>query len=184
MSKLITFFIMAWLGLAILGSVLQGSGGVVVTKLTASITSTTTSPIAVTSTNGFPSSGFVVIGGERISYTTKDSTHFGTAGNPNTRGYKVDGIGGSAVVHTNTSEVSTVEVDKLKQMMDHTITTIQDASGPFAFITIGYAFFSMLGQVFFKMPFDMLGTDLAFITYIWAALGIGALVSIVLSRGR
>lgn len=47
-----------------------------VTALTAGISNTSTTPIPVTSTAGFPSSGYLLIGTELIGYTTTTATTF------------------------------------------------------------------------------------------------------------
>ena len=63
------------------------------TTLSANITNVSTTPISVASTAGFPSSGWILIGNELISYTTKTATTFnGTI----TRGV----LGTTNVAHT------------------------------------------------------------------------------------
>ena len=47
-----------------------------VTTLTSSMTNVSTSAVQVASTTGFPSSGYLLIGTELISYTTKTATTF------------------------------------------------------------------------------------------------------------
>ena len=44
------------------------------TTLSSGITNVSTTPISVASTTGFPSSGWILIGSEIISYTTKTAT--------------------------------------------------------------------------------------------------------------
>ena len=46
------------------------------TTLSANINNVSTAPISVASTSGFPSSGWLLIGSELISYTTKTATTF------------------------------------------------------------------------------------------------------------
>ena len=63
------------------------------TTLSANITNVSTTPISVADTSGFPSSGWLLIGSELISYTTKTATTFdGTI----TRGV----LGTTNVAHT------------------------------------------------------------------------------------
>jgi hypothetical protein len=63
------------------------------TTLSSNITNVSTTPISVASTSGFPSSGWLLIGSELISYTTKTATTFdGTI----TRGV----LGTTNVAHT------------------------------------------------------------------------------------
>lgn len=73
-----------------------------VTALTSGITNNSTTPINVTSTAGFPSSGYILIGSEIISYTTKTATQFdGTI----TRGV----LGTTNVAHNTGDAVSDVQ---------------------------------------------------------------------------
>lgn len=70
-----------------------------VTALTADITNVSTTPISVTSTAGFPSSGWILIGSELIKYTAKTATTFdGTI----TRG----ALGSTNAAHTTGDAVS------------------------------------------------------------------------------
>lgn len=50
------------------------------TTLTADIGNGTTTPISVTSTEGFPGAGFILIGNEAIVYLNKTATQFGAGG--------------------------------------------------------------------------------------------------------
>ena len=174
-----------WLGLGIMGGVMQGGGGVIATELTASINDSVTI-IPVASTNGFPTGASddrsIVIGSERITYLAAGvtATEFGTVPNPVTRGATVEGIGTEAAAHSDGSVVYTRQASRINQAMDHTIAVMSDASGLWGALTVGVAILQLLGQ-FFTAPMAFLGTDLAILTYIWAAFGIGALFSIGLS---
>ena len=72
------------------------------TTLSANITNVSTTPIQVASTTGFPSSGWILIGSEIISYTTKTATTFdGTV----TRGV----LGTTNVAHSAGVDVTEVQ---------------------------------------------------------------------------
>ena len=69
------------------------------TTLSANITNVSTTPISVASTAGFPSTGWLLIGSELISYTTKTATTFdGTI----TRG----ALGTTNVAHTAGADIT------------------------------------------------------------------------------
>lgn len=72
------------------------------TTLSAGITNVSTTPISVASTDGFPASGYILIGSEIIQYTTKTSTTFdGTI----TRGV----LGTTNVAHSLGAAISEVQ---------------------------------------------------------------------------
>lgn len=72
------------------------------TTLSANITNVSTTPISVASTAGFPASGYLLIGSEIISYTTKTATTFdGTI----TRGV----LGTTNVAHTAGDAITEVQ---------------------------------------------------------------------------
>mgnify|MGYP003349822456 CR=1 FL=1 len=73
-----------------------------ITTLSANMTNVSTTPIQVASTADFPSSGWLLIGSELISYTTKTATTFdGTV----TRGV----LGSTNVAHTSGVYVTEVQ---------------------------------------------------------------------------
>lgn len=72
------------------------------TTLSANITNVSTTPIQVVSTDGFPATGYLLIGSEIISYTTKTATTFdGTV----TRGV----LGTTNVAHTAGAAITEVQ---------------------------------------------------------------------------
>ena len=97
------------------------------TTLTTGISNVSTTPIVVASTTGFPSSGWILIGSELISYTTKTATTFdgtitrgvlGTTNVAHTAGTAIteaQGTGGAGVIgkmlFNNTSTSNQVYVD-------------------------------------------------------------------------
>ena len=79
MGKAIMFFGFVWLITCIAGGVMTGQVSGASTRLTADITATDTT-IYVTTTNGFPEPGTLIIEGERIVYSGTTATSF--VGNP------------------------------------------------------------------------------------------------------
>jgi hypothetical protein len=176
MAKMVTFFIFCFIGTCIMGSIMAGGGGMSSTVLAANVTDSDDS-LSVNSTVGFLGMGSIVIDSERIAYSDTDATHFkDTMLSPMARGT----AGTTAAAHSVGAVVYTVESGKINGAMNYSIASITDASGLWIAITLPLALLRMLGQ-FLVLPISFLGTDLQIITYIWAAMGIGALVSIGLA---
>jgi len=62
---------------------------------------------------------------------------------------------------------------------------MSDSSGALAFVTIPFAFISLLIS-FFILPLGFLGTDLQILTYLWGVITVGIIVAlgIQLAGGR
>lgn len=165
--------IFVWMVVCIAGNVMAGHGNTfVATTLTVAIDETDTT-ITVASTEGFPTTGFINIGDERIGYADTTATTFiGTAASPIIRGQG----GSEAEAHAVGAIVRTVENYMMNASIDYKIATITDASGVMAFITLPFKLLGLL-VTFFTLPLSFFGTDLAMIGYIWAALSIGMFVS-------
>ena len=133
--------------------------------------------ITVSSTNGFPDSGFINILDERIGYADKTANTFtGSFAQPLVRGANDT----DAVAHVVGENVRTIESSMLNQSMGYKLAVISDSAGLLAFVTIPFAFISLLAS-FFVLPLKFLGTDLEILTYIWGILSIGIVVSLGIS---
>ena len=73
MNKLIVAFVVFFFINVIVGSIMDGGGDIVSTRLTANLTSTGTT-INVKSTTGFLYADYVVVGSEKIRYISKTAT--------------------------------------------------------------------------------------------------------------
>ena len=177
------FALLMWIAVSIGGGVVQGSTiSIATTELTAAITDTDT-VIPVVSTEGFPGVGFIEILDERIAYSATTATSFeGTAViRPLVRGES----GTEAVAHVAGERVRTVESSMMNQSLSYNLAVMSDASGLLAFVTIPFALISLL-MSFLVLPLGFLGSDLEILTYIWAILSVGIIVSlgIQLAGGR
>lgn len=174
MSKLFTFLVFCWLGVVIAGNIMAGdiSGAVVTTRLTSSITATS-STIPVANANGLASSGIVQIGDERIAYSQKTPTQLsGSLAQPLVRGAS----GTTAVVHSSGARVRTIEGSMMNASAEYNVAVIADASGLWGAVTIGLALMRLLGN-FMVLPMSFLGTDLQIISYVYLCVSLGALVT-------
>jgi hypothetical protein len=176
MGKATMFLAFIWLVVSIAGNVLAGNIAVATTVLTSAISSSVIT-IPVASTTGFADTGIIVIGDERIAYSTTTTTTFvGTAARPMVRGTGDT----DAAAHSSGDRVRTIESAMMNQSMGYDLAVLSDFSGPMYFITAPVAIFSLIVS-FFVLPIRFLGTDLEIISYIWAIVGLGMIVTLALS---
>jgi len=150
-------------------------------SLTADLTDAGTT-ITVSSTEGFPDVGMIIIGDERIAYSSTGVTTFtGSISQPLLRGAS----GTTAIAHTTGAKVSTLPGAMLNTAADYHIAVLADSAGLQAFIAKPVALFQLIGSFLF-LPLTFLGTDLQILTVFWAVIGIGMTVAlfITLAGGR
>lgn len=138
--------------------------------------------VTVAGTEGFPAPGVIVIGAERIWYSSTDTTHFtGNFARPLVRG--ADGT--DNVTHLAGSGVRTPTTSILNNALDYDIALLTDTSGIMAFVVMPLALLDLLKSFIF-LPIGFLGTDLQFLTVIWAIVVLGVIVAIIvaMSGGR
>jgi len=172
------FFGFMWLITIILGGFMAGYSSIASTELTADITDTDTT-ITVSSTTGFPEPGTIVIGNERITYSSiaSDTTFGGSAVRPLLRGTGDT----DAVAHSSGEGVRTVEVALINSSIDYNISVFSDSSGLLTFIQIPIAVFDFI-KTLAATPWGFLGVDGgAFITVIWGICFIGFIISIFIA---
>jgi len=180
------FMFMLWMFLIVSMAgnlVASGLTGITSTYLTADVSPTETSTIHVASTEGFPDSGFIVIGDEYIGYPSKTDTTFtstktlGITTNPLLRG--ADGTSDNTT-HTAGAGVRTREASIFNSAIDYKIASIADTAGIQGFITFPARLLSLILTVF-TLPLSFLGTDLAILSYIWMVVAVGMLVGFILT---
>lgn len=156
--------------------------GITTTTLTATISASENSSIAVASTSGFPNQGWIVIGDEIIRYPAKDSTHFldqdvlGVQTNPLYRGNE----GTTAAAHNAGDRVRTKESYILNASIDYKIAALVDSAGSISFLALPGLLFDLVAS-FFTLPIQFLGTELAIIGYLWVVVAAGFIVSVVVA---
>jgi len=173
MSKLITFFMLGFIFISIIGGVVQGGGGIVVTRLTTDISPTDTTIPVLTTTN-YLAIDYIVIDNEKILYSSKDSTNFYVASNG--RGYNST----IADYHNERVNVHSSEAGVVNSMAGYNIGVITDATGIWAVLTLPFAILKLIGNTIW-INFTFLGTDLAILSYIWIAMGIGLIMTVAIS---
>lgn len=181
MGKAIMFLLFMWFSITITGNVMQGSVAMSATRLTSDITDVST-VIPVTSTAGFPETGVIQIGTERIAYAATSATSFtGALAKPIVRGAE----GTIAADHNARAIARTVENSMLNQAAAYEVAVITQSDGAWAAITIPMAVMRLLGS-FMVAPLAFLGTDLQMLAYLWIliALGIIIAIAVALAGGR
>jgi hypothetical protein len=166
-----------WLMVCVAGAILAGSTVMATTHLTAAINDTATT-IPVADTTGFADTGTIVFNnGERITYaSTTANTFKGNPAFPLVRGAS----GTTATAHVSGEQVRTVESSMLNNSMGYNLAVLSDYSGLMYFISAPFAIFGLLTN-FFVLPLSFLGTDLQIITYIWGVIGLGMIISMLVS---
>ena len=176
MGKGFMFMAFMFVVVCIAGSVMAGQIDFARTRLTAAISDVDTS-VPVVSTEGFPDVGILVLGDERIGYSSTTATTFdGSVAQPMLRGTE----GTDAVAHLINSQVATVPGGMMNTAANYHIAVMSDASGLQAFIAKPLSFFQLIGSFLF-LPLSFIGTDLQILTILWAVVGIGMTVSLFIS---
>ena len=171
MSKLVTFFLIMLLGCSILGAIMQGGGGIEVTELTANITSTDTT-LPVSKTTDFLTTGFVVIGNERIGHIGKTSTTFIGC---------IRGFGNTtAVAHYDGDLVYTADASAINNALGFSITAMQDSYGWFSVVTIPFNFFIVTIPRIIRMNMSFFSGPLSIIGWLWFAMAAGFIITLAM----
>jgi hypothetical protein len=159
------------LGCSILGAIMKGGGGVEVTELTANVTANATI-LPVAKTTDFLGSDYVIIGNERIFYSSKNTTAFFSC----TRGYGNT----TAVAHTIKSLVYTADASGINNALGFSITAMQDSYGWFSVVTIPFNFFIVTIPRIIRMNLSFLGGSLSIISWIWFAMAAGFIITLAI----
>ena len=176
------FLAFIFLIVCIAGSVLAGYVDFANTKLTV-IAAVGDDHIHVRSTAGFPNTGIIEIGSERIAYAHKTATPptFEGGGflghtNPLLRGTQ----GTEEVEHAIGAQVRTPTGGIFNQEMQYNLAVIADSAGLQAFIAKPTAALRLLTNFLF-LPLKFFGTDLQILGVFWAVVGIGTLIAFFIS---
>lgn len=170
------FFGFMFVVVAIAGGLIQSSSPFARTQLTADL-SASGNIVYVSSTDGFPSSGILAIGDERIAYSHKTSTTlYGIPLiNPVVRGANST----TAAAHVTGSIVAMPESALANSSIDYSVALLSDSAGATAFLTVPTAVFSLL-LAYGMAPLAFLGTGLQILTILWAVMFVGMIVSLAI----
>jgi len=169
-NKLLMTFLFLFVGISILGAIMQGGGGIVSTVLADDISANATY-VPATSTSLFANKDIIAIGGEKILYTSKNATGFTVQ----TRGYS----GTTAAAHEAGRRIYTEQAGVLNEALGFNLQVELQSSGVWGVLTLLSLFFTdtlphliVLNANFLRTP------ELAIIGFFWFAFGIALLVTI------
>jgi hypothetical protein len=145
----------------------HGIGGMNSTVLTAPMTTTDTTA-AVQSTGGFLAFDSITIGGETMSYTSKDLTDFKGLS-------RSDGI-----AHNIGDMVYNQQSSLLNNALDYNISTVSSSAGGYGILIVPIKFFTttLPNLVSSDSIVQLLPGELSFVAYIWIAMTIGIVISL------
>ena len=134
MNNRLIFFLLAFVMLSVLASWGEGGGGIQVTHLTSAI-GTGDTTLNVQSTQGHLKSDYVIIGTEKIKYTSLTSSTFEGC----TRGYS----GTDAATHSINSKVMSSDADVISQALGFNIASTGSTAGEISLPSFTTAFFTI-----------------------------------------
>jgi hypothetical protein len=165
-NKLIAFFLFMLVGTGILLGIMAGGGGMTTTDLTANVTANQTY-LLVQSTSDFYTPDYVIIGSEKIYYTSLNDTAFLSC----TRGYGNT----TAAVHPDGARVYTPSAAAMNYAVGFNIVAVQDDWGWVSFIAIPVMFIVATLPHIIKDGANLITGDLAIIMWFYYAM-VGAFI--------
>jgi len=174
--KLLFSFLAMFVGVSILGAIMEGGGGIVSTTLAADISENATF-IPATSTALFADSDIITIDEEMILYTSLNSSGF----HAHTRGYSDT----RATAHKAGAKIYTQEASVINNALGFNVAVEIKTAGAFAIFTIPLKFFThtlphliMLNVGFLDIP------ELNIIGIIWLVAGISLAILLAIQIGQ
>ena len=160
------------LGCGILIGIIAGGGGVATTDLTATVSSNQTY-LPVKTTTDFLDEDYVVVGQEKIFYTSKNSTAFLSC----TRGY------GNTTVseHLAGARVYTATASAVNNALGFNMVAVQDEWGWAAIIAVPFMFFTRTVPQIIRMSTNLLTGDLAIISWVFYVMAAGFVITLALA---
>lgn len=159
-------------GCGILIGIMAGGGGVSTTDLTASV-SANQPYLPVITTTDFYTPDYILIGQEKIFYTSINATAFLSC----ERGYGDT----TASVHPEGARVYTAVASAVNNALGFNIVAAQDELGWAAFLTIPFKFVFITIPHIMKMSTNLLQGDLAIISWVFYIMAAGFVITLAWS---
>lgn len=173
MHKLLTSFLLVFIGMSLLAGVIQGGGGIVSTTLTDDLGINATF-IPAASTESFANADIIRIDTEKILYSSKNATGF----NVYYRGYD----GTDAAIHMDGARIYTQEAGVLNSALGFDVGVQVETSGTYGIIMLPIRFFTDTVPHMVKLNASFLTSpELAFIGIFWFGAGIALLVTLAIA---
>lgn len=177
MNKIVSAFVVAFFLLSIVSAIFDG-GGIGTTTL-ASLMSATSTNIVVTDTKGFLNSGILIIGDEKVTYSSITTT-FPYRFNGLTRGIE----GTIAKSHIAGSRVFSEDTGVINAALGFNPAAIAVSSGWFATVLIPWNFFVITMPRLVAWNFSFFQGELIVIRYILMIISIGFYIVFAIELGQ
>ena len=171
MSKLISFFLVMLLGTSILGGIMKGGGGIVAAPLASDMTATDTT-ITMADTRDYLTADYVIIEGERITYSGKTATTLTGC----TRGCNDT----TASSHETGALVYTADASGINNAVGFNLGAQQDSIGWVAVLAIPFNFFVITVPRIIRMNLEFLTGPLAIIGWVWICMAAGFIITLAI----
>lgn len=171
MSKAITFFLVMLLGTSILGAIMKGGGGIVAAPLASDMTATDTT-ITMADTTDYLTADYVIIEGERISYSGKTSTTLTGC----TRGCNDTTVSS----HEAGALVYTADASAINNALGFNLGAQQDSIGWLTILAIPFNFFVITVPRIIRMNLEFLTGPLAIIGWLWLTMAAGFVITLAI----
>lgn len=172
MNKLIVFWLVMLVGTGMLVGIMAGGGGIVTTDLSSNVTSSAVA-LPVLTTTDFLDEDFVIVGEEKVFYTSVNGTTFLGC----TRGY--DGTTASA--HEEGARVYTATASSVNSALGFNIVAVQDQWGWASIVALPIMFFMRTVPQIVRMSTNLLTGDLAVLAWFFYAMAAGFVVVLALT---
>ena len=172
MNKLVTFFLVMFIGCSILSAIVEGGGGMLAVKLTDPIDADDVS-CNVTTTANFLSQDYVIIDDETILYSGKTATSFTGL----TRGSQ----GTTPAVHADNATLYSMEASALNHALNFNVAAMTDSMGALAFIAIPISFFTKTIPHLIAWNWSFLTGDMMILGLFFFATGAAFIITLALS---
>lgn len=164
---MVSFIVVMYVVLTITVSVMNGGGGMNTTTLTSAISATDTT-IHVISTSGFLTADYLIIGGEKLTYSGKTATTFTGCARS------------SGVAHSAGSKAYSQQTSVINDTLNYNIGAVTSDVGIFAVVVVPFKFFTTAIPNIVSQGLPFTGV-FSFLSYFWFGLTCGIIVSIALA---
>lgn len=157
-----------------LSAVMEGGGGIVAVRLATAMNDNVLA-IEVANTDGYLDADYVIIGSEKVLYTSKTDTVFTV--DANGRGYG----GTEATSHAVGDMVMTADASAVNNAFGFNVAATADSMGLWSTITIPFFFLTKTLPRIVMMNFSFLSGQLAILGWFFFAMGAGLIITLALS---
>lgn len=167
MNKLTAALALTFIIFTFLSSVMEGGGGLNVTRLNGAITATVTT-LPVDSTQGFLVADTLVIEDEELAYTGITAVSFTGV----TRGYNRT----TAAAHTDNTKVHSPAAGVLNRALGFNVISTGESAGTFAVINLTWDFLTKALPNLIFWDFSFFEGQLVYVRYLFMGISLGVVL--------